>query len=90
LEIDEKYNRKIEDLETTLRTQASQLAQLSELNSRMSGEIRELKKEQVRAATLISPEAQEDLKGLLRDPEFLNRLAGLVSLHLKGDVKERE
>ena len=41
-EIDQQYQNRIQDLETTLRTQASQLSQIAELNTRLDREIREL------------------------------------------------
>ncbi len=78
-EIDEKYNRKIEDLETTLRTQASQLSQLSEFNSRLSSKVRALEEERLEGE---AAEAIKEFMGLLKRPEmreaFQSFLRGLV------------
>ena len=67
-DIDEKYRKRVEDLETTLRTQASQLSQLSELNSRLSYEVGELREERGAEIMGLGEEAQETLM------EFVNLL----------------
>ena len=42
-EIDERYQRKIDDLEIALRTQAIQLSQITQLNSKLDTEVGRLK-----------------------------------------------
>ena len=70
--VEKKYRRKNKDLETTLRTQATQLSQIAELNTRQGLEMRELEaRNSVRDAEMMREVAalNEQLRGIIKSLE---------------------
>jgi len=66
--VEEKYRKKIEDLETTLQTQATQISQIAELSSRLDREMRELEAKNTEKDTEMMREVvalKEQLRGII-------------------------